>query len=74
MTRSSTPGEVRVQTDPLDAGLLALSEEVIAEHVADVMFDAEEAADSDCALCLRGVELGIWQRYGVTDPFAEEDE
>jgi hypothetical protein len=33
------------------------------------MFDPRAEPDPDCLLCKRANELGIWERYGCSDPF-----
>lgn len=52
----------------------ALVLEEIEEHIADIMFDSLERPDPDCTLCRKGVDLGVWARYGYEDPFNVEDE
>ncbi|MES1975852.1 MAG: hypothetical protein V4472_25620 [Pseudomonadota bacterium] len=58
--------ELRDAAAEMRAELDALTEEEVSEHVSTVMFDTHDA-DPDCLLCRRGVELGVWARYGYPD-------
>lgn len=53
--------------DPRDAELLT-----VEEHVAEVLFDSGSSYEPDCHLCIRGVELGVFERYGFTKEDLEE--
>lgn len=47
--------------------------EEVREHISTVMFDTHDA-DPDCLLCQRGVELGVWARYGYPNgPWADTE-
>lgn len=47
---------------------------LVEEHVSEIMFNSHASPEDDCFLCKRGIELGVWAAYGVSDPFAPEDE
>jgi hypothetical protein len=49
-----------------------LHEQEVADHVSEIMFESGERPNPECLLCQRGVEFGVWKRFGVDDPFAEE--
>jgi hypothetical protein len=56
-----------------EEGAARLLREEVEEHVSDIMFTGSESPDPDCVLCKHGIEIGVWARYGVDDPFAPED-
>ena len=43
------------------------------EHAGEIMFDGSDRPDPDCLLCKRGIEMGAWAHFGVSDPFALKD-
>lgn len=51
-----------------------LEYEQVREHVTDILFDSQGSVDANCALCKKGVDLGIWAEFGYPDPFTEDDE
>ncbi len=57
-----------------EEGAARLLLEEVEEHVSEIMFDSLSSPEDDCLLCKRGIELGVWARYGVDDPFAPEVE
>lgn len=56
-----------------EEGAARLLLEEVEEHISEIMFTSHESPEPDCLLCKRGIELGVWARYGVDDPFAPED-
>lgn len=56
-----------------EEGAARLLREEVEEHVSEIMFAGSESPDPDCLLCKHGIEMGVWEHYGVDDPFAPED-
>lgn len=63
------PDDLVIPDDASEAELLE-----VEEHIGEIMFSSGEVYEPDCRLCQRGLELGIWARYGVTKADLEADQ
>jgi hypothetical protein len=45
------------------------TDDQVAEHVAEIMFDPLAEPEPECLLCQRASVLRIWQEWGDNDPF-----
>ena len=42
------------------------TDDLLAEHVADILFDGSESYEPDCVLCEQAIQRGHWEKYGYT--------
>lgn len=49
-------------------------DDVVRDHVTDILFDPNDMPDKDCMLCRQGVAQGVWAEFGYPDPFTAEDD
>lgn len=47
------------------------TEELLQEHVSEIVFDASEEYDPDCVLCQKAQALGLFDPYG--DPLIGQE-
>ena len=48
------------------------TDEVLADHVAGIVFDGDGDYEPECVLCQKAVALGLFARYGWDLPHTDE--